>query len=329
LFCWSGAIELTVPPRRKPPRKQSRKGRTRALAGTRSAKKSAGAWFEKLVALQARLRAPGGCPWDHEQTHESLRKFLIEETYEVLDAMESGDANKFSSELGDLLLQIVFHSNLAEESGRFNISDVIESIHTKMVRRHPHVFGKVKAKTSAEVLKNWEQIKAEERREERGADKPARNSNHAEHESVLAGIPRSLPAVLEAYQLTRRASHVGFDWDNLAGILDKLDEEKRELQAISANALSKGSSEAAHIEEEVGDLLFVAVNIARFVGADPEIALKKANLKFTRRFHWMESAAAREGSRFADLPRARMEELWNESKIAEASTNLVAERRRS
>jgi tetrapyrrole methylase family protein / MazG family protein len=320
LFCWSGAIELTVPPRRKLSRKLPRKGRTRARAGSRSAKKSAGAWFEKLVALQARLRAPGGCPWDREQTHESLRKFLIEETYEVLDAMESGDANKFSSELGDLLLQIVFHSNLAEESGHFNISDVIESIHSKMVRRHPHVFGKVKAKTSAEVLKNWEQIKADERREERGAKaEPADSSNHAEHESVLAGVPRLLPAVLEAYQLTRRASHIGFDWDNLAGILDKLDEEKRELQAISANVLSKSGFDAAHIEEEVGDLLFVAVNVARFVGVDPEIALKKANRKFTRRFHWMESAATREGRRFADLPRARMEELWNESKIAEES----------
>jgi tetrapyrrole methylase family protein / MazG family protein len=329
LFCWSGAIELTVPPRRTLSRKQPRKGRTKARAGTRRAKKSAGAWFEKLVELQARLRAPGGCPWDREQTHESLRKFLIEETYEVLAAMESGDASKFSSELGDLLLQIVFHSNLAEESGRFNISDVIESIHTKMVRRHPHVFGKVKAKTSPEVLKNWEQIKAEERREERGADKPTDKLSDGEHESVLAGVPRSLPAVLEAYQLTRRASHIGFDWDNLSGILDKLDEEKRELQAISANALSKSGSDAPHIEDEVGDLLFVAVNIARFVGVDPEIALKKANRKFTRRFHWMESAATREGHRFADLPRARMEELWNESKIAEESAGLAAERRRS
>src|ERR1700689_4515604 len=164
--------------------------------------KLAGKWFEKLVALQARLRAPQGCPWDGEQTHESLRKFLIEETYEVLDAMEKGDSREFSSELGDLLLQIVFHSILAEERGHFTISDVIESVHTKMVRRHPHVFGKVKAKDSSEVLKNWEEIKAEERAES-GAGENEKAS------SVLAGIPRSLPAVLEAYQLTRRASHVG------------------------------------------------------------------------------------------------------------------------
>jgi MazG family protein len=280
------------------------------------AKNTAGSRFEKLVALQARLRAPGGCPWDREQTHESLRKFLIEETYEVLDAMESGDSKKFASELGDLLLQIVFHAALAEESNRFNISDVIESIHTKMVRRHPHVFGNVKARTSADVLKNWEQIKAEERREERGAYEKSGEATR-EYESVLAGVPRSLPAVLEAYQLTRRASHIGFDWDNLSGILDKLEEEKRELLSISATASAENSAQPAQVEDEVGDLLFVAVNIARFLGVDPEIALKKANRKFTRRFQWMESAAAREGRRFADLPRPQMEELWNESKIAE------------
>jgi MazG family protein len=307
-----------VSPRRKKLRKPSRKTRSRTRTRSRArAKNAAGPWFEKLVALQARLRAPGGCPWDREQTHESLRKFLIEETYEVLDAMESGDAKKFSSELGDLLLQIVFHAALAEESGRFNISDVVESIHTKMVRRHPHVFGNVKARTSADVLKNWEQIKAGERREERRAGK---ESLEAESESVLAGVPRSLPAVLEAYQLTRRAAHIGFDWDNLSGVFDKLDEERQELQSISATASAKNIAQPAHVEEEVGDLLFVTVNIARFLGVDPEIALKKANRKFTRRFHWMESTAAREGRRFADLPRPRMEELWNQSKIAEGAT---------
>ena len=240
--------------------------------------------------------------------------------------MDSGDAKKFSSELGDLLLQIVFHATLAEEAGRFTISDVIESIYSKMVRRHPHVFGDVKAKTSADVLKNWEQIKAEERREERGEEE---RSIEAASDSILARVPRSLPAVLEAYQLTRRASQIGFDWDNLSGVLDKLDEEKRELQSIGDAALSKNSSPPARVEEEVGDLLFVAVNIARFVGVDPEIALKMANRKFTRRFQWMESAAVREGRRFSDLPRARMEELWNKSKIAEgteASSSPAADR---
>jgi MazG family protein len=291
--------------------------------------KLAGKWFEKLVALQARLRAPGGCPWDREQTHDSLRKFLIEETYEVLDAMESGDARKFSSELGDLLLQVIFHSVLAEEQGRFTISDVIESIHEKMVRRHPHVFGNVSAKDSATVLKNWEQIKAEERAEEGAAEEAAARAaggtgkgkrssaaGGAAADSVVGGVPRSLPGVLEAYQLTRRASHVGFDWENVGGIFDKLEEERRELGDVlpATTAGGKSQSPSARVEEETGDLLFACVNIARFIGVDPEIALKKANLKFKRRFQWMESAALREGGRFADLPRMRMEELWNESK---------------
>jgi MazG family protein len=282
----------------------------------------AGQWFAKLVALQARLRGPGGCPWDAEQTHESLRKFLIEETYEVLDAMDSGDPRKFSSELGDLLLQVVFHSILAEETGRFAMSDVIESVHSKMVRRHPHVFGDAKAKTSADVLKNWEQLKAAERA---GEENSAGAAPSASGSSVLDGVPRSLPALLEAYQLTRRAAHVGFDWDDLAGILDKLEEEKRELQSLlSASASKKAPVPVARLEEEVGDLLFVAVNIARFLGVDPEIAMKKANRKFTQRFHWMESAAAREGSPFADLPRARMEELWNEAKTQDVGVKRSA-----
>jgi tetrapyrrole methylase family protein/MazG family protein len=284
--------------------------------------KLAGKWFEKLVALQARLRGPGGCPWDREQTHESLRKFLIEETYEVLDAMQTSDPGKFSSELGDLLLQIIFHSILAEETGRFTISDVIEAVHTKMVRRHPHVFGNVQAKNSAEVLKNWEQIKAEERAEAHAAEGKAPETV----ESVLSGIPRGLPAVLEAYQLTRRASRVGFDWENLTRILEKLDEEKAELEAVVSSGENpfakkkpggRPSADATGIESEVGDLLFVAVNVARFLGVDPEIALQGANRKFKKRFHFMETQAAAEGRRFADIPRARMEELWNLAKAAE------------
>ncbi len=265
------------------------------------------------MALQARLRGPDGCPWDREQSHESLRKFLIEETYEVLDAMDSGDPRKFSGELGDLLLQVVFHSILAEESGGFTMSDVIESVHTKMVRRHPHVFGSAKAGTSAAVLKSWEQIKAEER----GAEGKVSKSVSTASDSILGGVPRSFPAVLEAYQLTRRASHVGFDWENLAGIFEKLDEERREIESTLKSAAPENIKTKApdpHLEEEVGDLLFVGVNIARFLGVDPEIALRSANRKFKERFQWMESAAAREGYRFADLPRERMEELWDEAK---------------
>jgi MazG family protein len=318
--------------------------------------KLAGEWFAKLLALQARLRAPNGCPWDREQTHASLRKFLIEETYEVLDAMESSDPREFASELGDLLLQITFHSILAEESGAFTISDVIESIHSKMVRRHPHVFGDAKAKDSAAVLKNWEQIKAAERAQTNGKEGKATAANAAQtnaaSESILSGVPRSLPGVLEAYQLTRRAAHIGFDWENLSDVFEKLDEEKREILASLQTAAAPSSAAAPrtktaaahragaapptagaqnagspfvvarhaapvsrHLEEEVGDLLFAAVNVARFLGADPEIALKKANRKFQTRFQWMETAASAEGRRLADLPRERMEELWNLSKL--------------
>ena len=324
----------------KRPRRQ-RAALRRILLNRRD--KVAGEWFAKLVALQARLRAPNGCPWDREQTHASLRKFLIEETYEVLDAMESSDPHEFASELGDLLLQITFHSILAEESGAFTISDVIESIHSKMVRRHPHVFGDTKANDSAAVLKNWEQIKAAERAQTNGEEGKSA-SEDAEPDSILSGVPRSLPAVLEAYQLTRRAAHIGFDWDDLAGIFEKLDEEKHEILVSLETAAAPSSSGAArrakpaaaaapvgarhavpvsaprpttvspHLEDEVGDLLFAAVNVARFLGADPEIALKKANRKFQSRFQWMESAARSEGQRLADLPRERMEELWNLSK---------------
>ncbi len=290
--------------------------------------KLAGKWFEKLVALQARLYGPGGCPWDREQTHESLRKFLIEETYEVLDAMDSADPCKFSGELGDLLLQVVFHSILAEQAGRFTISDVIESIHAKMIRRHPHVFGGAAAANSAAVMKNWEQIKAEERAQER-AEERRRSGNAAgtategqdsASESILGGVPRSLPAVLEAYQLTRRASRVGFDWNSLEEILEKLSEEEHEIRAALPSAafgnkkIGGKPRVSPKLEEEVGDLLFTTVNVARFLGVDPEVALKKANRKFKQRFSSMEAASRREGKRFAELPRARMEELWNESK---------------
>lgn len=310
-----------MPRKKRAPAKHRTKKRIRVSASTRSRisvrsrDKLAGRWFAKLVALQARLRAPNGCPWDREQTHQSLRKFLIEETYEVLDAMDSGDPRKFSSELGDLLLQVVFHANIAEASGRFTISDVIESVHEKMIRRHPHVFGNVKASTPAAVLKNWEQIKVSERASERSEKAQAIASSTTKSptdESILSGVPRSLPGALEAYQLTRRASRVGFDWENLAGIFDKLDEERREIESV---VLATSGKPAPHLEEEVGDLLFASVNIARFLGVDPEIALKSANRKFKKRFQWMESAAVLEGRRFVDLPRTRMEELWDQSKL--------------
>ncbi|HTZ74530.1 MAG TPA: nucleoside triphosphate pyrophosphohydrolase [Candidatus Aquilonibacter sp.] len=305
-------------PQRKA-RKQSR--RDRSLIRVTARDRAAGAWFARLVALQERLCAANGCPWDREQTHASLRKYLIEETYEVLDAMDSGDMAEFASEMGDLLLQIVFHSVLAEHAGTFTISDVIEAIYTKMIRRHPHVFGDAKAATSGAVLKKWEEIKAGERAQKRGA------KDEKEPESVLAGVPRSLPAALEAYQLTRRASHIGFDWESLQGIFDKIDEEKRELAELAGSATGQSQSDAAarvtkstpfkdsaRAEEEVGDLLFAAINVSRFLGVDPEIALKKANRKFKDRFQWMERAAAAENRKLADVPRDQMEELWNRAK---------------
>jgi MazG family protein len=283
----------------------SKKKHARPAAKSRRGKRKPD--FEDLVALQARLLAPDGCPWDREQTHETLRTYLVEETYEVLEALESGDRRKFASELGDLLLQIVFHAQLAAQRGEFDISDVIEEIHTKMVRRHPHVFGDAKAKDAAQVLKNWEQLKAEER----GAETGKKNG------SLLDGVPRTLPAVLEAYQLTRRAARIGFDWDHLDGLLEKLNEEASELRAALGKSAKAKNGIQAHTEEEVGDLLFVAVNVARFLGVDPEIALKKANRKFVGRFQEMEREMERRGSKLADASREEMEALWERSKEAE------------
>jgi MazG family protein len=260
--------------------------------------------FDDLVALQARLLAPQGCPWDREQTHESLRTYLVEETYEVLDALESGDRKKFASELGDLLLQIVFHAQLAAQRGDFDIGDVIEHIHSKMVRRHPHVFGEAKARDAAQVLKNWEELKVQERNSEKGKGE--------ESASLMDDIPRNVPAAHEAYQLTRRASRIGFDWDDLDGLLEKLQEEVRELRG------AMGKKDGRGVEEEIGDLLFVAANVARFLCVDPEIALKKANRKFVARFREMEREMERRGGKLANASREEMERLWERSKLTES-----------
>jgi ATP diphosphatase len=286
-------------------------------ADQRNQARNSGKLFEDLVALQARLRAPGGCPWDREQTHESLRTYLIEEAYEVLDALESGNAENFAGELGDLLLQVIFHSGLAAEAGRFDISDVIERVHDKMVRRHPHVFGTVQAKTSAQVLKNWEQLKAEERRKEKkssavSSGKPKLGSSKApETASILDAVPRTLPALLEAHQLTRRAANVGFDWQQVEGIFEKLTEETVEIR----KALAAG--DRVQLEEETGDLLFVCVNLARFLGLDAEITLKKANSKFSRRFRQMEHSAASSRQTLSTLSPDQLEALWNQAKARE------------
>jgi MazG family protein len=280
------------------------------LRGDTRARKRIGKAFESLIALQARLRAPNGCPWDREQTHDSLRTYLVEETYEVLDALDSGDARKFADELGDLLLQIVFHAELAAEAEKFDIADVIEQIYTKMVRRHPHVFGKVRAETSADVLKNWEQLKAEERAKNKVSEAKAPDA------SILDPVPRSLPGLLEAHQLTRRAANVGFDWHDVKGIFDKLAEETAELK----QSLASGDGRAEEIEEEVGDLLFVGVNLARFLGFDAEIALKKANRKFAGRFREMERIAASRGQSLSGVSAAELDALWNEVKSGDAAS---------
>jgi MazG family protein len=271
-----------------------------------------GEWFEKLVAVQARLRAPKGCPWDREQTHQTLRTYLLEEAYEVLEALDTGNDAKFAEEMGDLLLQIVFHSQIASEEGRFMVADVIREIHDKMIRRHPHVFGETHAKDSKEVLRNWEQIKAEERRASKAQS--AKEGGTPEAPSLLDGVSRALPATLEGFQLTRKASRIGFDWHNADGVIDKMREETAELE------IALNDKNQRKIEEEMGDFLFAAVNLARFVHVDPEIALKKANAKFSRRFRAMEARARESGREFKDLPREEMEALWDATKELEGES---------
>jgi tetrapyrrole methylase family protein/MazG family protein len=307
-----------MPPTKKKGRKFKKRSVTRKkTAGSRQ--ESAGAWFERLVKLQARLRAPNGCPWDVEQTHLTLRTYLIEEAYEVLEALESGDDAKFAEELGDLLLQVVFHAQIAAEEKRFTAADVVREIHQKMVRRHPHVFGEKRAKDATEVLKNWEQIKAEERRAQKSQQGAGENETAQQQApaSLLDGIPHTLPAVMQGYQLTRRASRIGFDWDEVEGVIAKLQEELSELGA----ARTIQSSE--QIEDELGDVLFAAVNLARFLKVDPEIALKRTNAKFISRFREMERLARASGRTLADVPRSDMELLWEQAKAAEVKKSLA------
>jgi MazG family protein len=330
------------------PRKPNRKSKSARSAPRKSKSKfpnppNAGPAFQKLVALMSRLRAPGGCPWDREQSHSTLRTYLIEEAYEVLDALEAADDAKFAEELGDLLLQVLFHSQIAQEENRFNITDVIREIYEKMIRRHPHVFGTKRANTSAEVLRNWELIKKEEQRA-KSPNAPAATRKDVP-ESLLDGVPRALPALLEGYQLTRKAARVGFDWHDVDGIFEKLQEEARELREAlthanaAANQTTPDSSssraalrkpartkqgtaspkQAARIESELGDILFVVVNLARFLKVDPEIAMKKASSKFSRRFREMERLARAQGTTFSKAPRPQMESLWEQSKQSELS----------
>ncbi len=261
----------------------------------------AGLLFARFVELIARLRAPGGCPWDREQTHETVKPMTIEEAYEVAHAIEEGDDEELAGELGDLLLQVVFHANIAEERGAFQLKRVIERVSDKMVRRHPHVFGDDDAATSGEVLRNWEAIKAQERAA-KGKD----------DESMLDSVHKGLPAVMEAFQMTTKVSRVGFDWKEADGALVKLDEEVLELREAI-----KAKTDAAAIAEEVGDLLFAAVNVARLTGVDPESALKAANRKFRRRFRHIEERLRADGRKPADSTLEEMDRLWDEAKRRE------------
>ncbi len=258
----------------------------------------AGDLFARFVELIARLRAPGGCPWDREQTHESVKPMTIEEAYEVAHAIDEKDDEELLGELGDLLLQVVFHSNIAEERRAFRLKQVIERVSAKMVRRHPHVFGEDDASTSGEVLRSWEAIKARER-EAKGKD----------DESMLDSVHKGLPAVMEAFQMTTKVSRVGFDWKAADEALVKLDEEVAELR----EAIAAGDG-AAKVAEEVGDLLFIAVNVARLAGVDPESALKAANRKFRRRFRHVEERLRADGRKPADSTLEEMDRLWDEAK---------------
>jgi nucleoside triphosphate diphosphatase len=296
---------------------------------------STGERFERVVAIMERLRAPGGCPWDREQTFDSIKPYTLEETYEVLEAIDNRDWDELPGELGDLLLQVLFYSEMGKEQGSFSIDDVLDRLSRKLVDRHPHVFGDTKADTSVEVKRNWEALKVEERKKRlKGTAGEAEGSAGKPTPSILSGISSSMPAMLEAHKLSSRAAQVGFDWPDMDGLFEKLDEEivelrqhLREFPAPGPRPEGRGVASSGRqtisedlrvrMEEEVGDLFFVLVNIARYLSLDPESALRKTNRKFRRRFKWMEQRLHESG---ASLERASMDELeslWQQAKHQE------------
>lgn len=254
--------------------------------------RTTGERFERLTGIMARLRAPGGCPWDREQNFDTIKPYLVEETYEVLDAIDRRDWPGLADELGDLMLQAVFFAQMASEENKFRIDDSLDAISEKLIRRHPHVFGDQTAKTADDVKRRWDEIKADEKKQ-RGEAPRGR----------LESVPRNLPALVEAQQITSKAASVGFDWDNAEQVLEKLEEELSELGRARASASHE------EVEGEVGDLLFVLVNLARFLKVDPEQALRKTNAKFRKRFAYVESRAKMPGATIQE-----MEALWQESK---------------
>ena len=252
-------------------------------------KLSAGAAFARLVELMERLRAPGGCPWDREQTFDTIKPYLLEETYEVMDAIDARDWEGLAEELGDLLLQPVFFAQMAAEAGHFDIADSLEAINSKLIRRHPHVFGEGEARTADDVKRRWDEIKAGEKPRPKG---------------LLAGVPSSVPALVEAQQIASRAAGAGFDWENIGQVFDKLNEEVGELKAAPPDG----------VEGEVGDLLFVVVNLARFLKVDPEQALRQTNAKFRRRFAHVEEGLQARGKTPQQATIEEMEALWQDAK---------------
>jgi tetrapyrrole methylase family protein/MazG family protein len=245
----------------------------------------------------ARLRAPGGCPWDREQTFDTIKPFLLEETYEVMEAIDARDWAELTGELGDLLLQPVFLSQMAAEQDLFSIADALDAINEKLIRRHPHIFGGQTAETAGDVRRIWGEVKAEEKKQK------------GEHDAgLLDSVPRALPALVEAQQLTTRAAHVGFDWDNAEQVLEKLHEELAEFDAARRSAAQE------ELEGELGDMLFVLVNLARFVKVDPEQALRKTNAKFRQRFGYIERKLGEQGKSPEEATLAEMDALWEESK---------------
>lgn len=262
---------------------------------TTEPKLSAGPGFARLVDIMARLRSAGGCPWDREQNFDTIKPYLLEETYEVMDAIDARDWGGLAEELGDLLLQSVFFAQMASEEGRFDISDSLDAINSKLIRRHPHVFAAGDARTADDVKRRWDEIKAAEK------PRPA---------GLLHGIPRALPALVEAQQISSRAAGAGFDWENVDQVFDKLQEELGELDAARAGV----PGDEAAIEDEIGDLLFVIVNLARFLKVDPEQALRKTNAKFRRRFAHVEAGLSAQGKTPRQASIEEMESLWQEAK---------------
>lgn len=257
--------------------------------------------FDDLLAIMKRLRTPvTGCPWDLEQSFETIAPYTIEEAYEVADAIERGDMSDLSDELGDLLLQVVFHAQIAADAGHFSIRDVTEAISAKMIRRHPHVFADESQRSASQQTQAWEEIKASERADKSSADP-----------SALAGVAHALPALMRAEKLQKRAARTGFDWTNPEDILDKIEEELAEVREAMQE------QDTGHIEEEIGDLLFVVANLARRTKIDPEIALRKANAKFERRFRAMEARAPGREAGFTDLSLEAQEALWQDVKSDE------------